>query len=134
MNNKPTKHEGGCLCGSVRYAVEGEPTYSANCHCRSCQKAAGAGFVTWAGVAPKNFSVTRGKVKYAETSKGVQRGFCAQCGSSLTFGGDDWEDIAVTAATLDDPSVTVPTSNVYLSHKQPWVPIDKALKQFNEFP
>jgi hypothetical protein len=134
MNNEPTRHEGGCLCGAVRYSIEGAPTYAANCHCRSCQKAAGAGFVTWAGAAPDNFKVTKGAVKYAETSKGVQRGFCEQCGSSLTFGGDDWDDIAVTVATLDDPTIAMPRSNVYLSHKQPWVPIDDALKKFAEFP
>ena len=38
------------------------------------------------------------------------------------------------SATLDDPAAAVPTSNVYLEHKQPWAVLDGALKQFARFP
>jgi hypothetical protein len=134
MKDKLEPHEGGCLCGAIRYTLHGEPTYSGHCHCRSCQKAIGAGFVTWAGVKPGNFEVTQGEITICETSPGVRRGFCGRCGSSLTFAGDDWTDIAVTAATLDNPGAVKPESNVYLDHQQPWVVIDNSLRNYEKSP
>ncbi|MGI9374164.1 MAG: GFA family protein, partial [Hyphomicrobiales bacterium] len=65
---------------------------------------------------------------------GVRRGFCNKCGTSLSYAGDDWTDIAILSATLDDPSAAAPTRNVFTKHKQPWVVLDDALKESPEFP
>lgn len=134
MDQDALKHEGGCFCGAVRYAFFGAPTYSGNCHCRDCQRAIGAGVVTWIGTKPESFEVTKGEITHCETSPGVQRGFCGRCGTSLTFTGDDWTDVAITAASLDDPRVAKPESNVYLDHKQPWVMIDETLRRYDKLP
>ncbi len=127
-------HEGGCFCGAVRYTVHGAPTYSAHCHCRSCQRAIGAGFATWSGVKPENFEVTKGQITIYESSPGVRRGFCQKCGTSLTYTGDDWTDVAVLSATLDDPGVAKPSTNVYLDHQLPWVVLDEKLRKCPKFP
>ena len=134
MRDEPRKHKGGCLCGAVRYTIHGAPTYSAHCHCRSCQRAAGAGFVTWVGVAPENLQVTEGAIASCETSPGVKRGFCARCGSSLTYAGEGWTEIGVTAASLDEPEIAKPTSNVYVAHQQPWIVLDDSLNKYETFP
>ena len=134
MNDTSAKHEGGCLCGAVRYTLHGAPTYSGHCHCRSCQRAVGAGFVTWVGVKPENFEVTGGEITFCATSPGVQRGFCGRCGTSLTFAGDGWSDIGVTAASLNEPGIAKPGSNVYLDHQQPWVVLDDSLRKYDKFP
>lgn len=134
MNESSEKHEGGCLCGAVRYTIHGPPTYAGHCHCRSCQRAIGAGFVTWIGTKPDNFEVTRGEITYCETSPGIRRGFCGRCGSSLTYGGVGWDDVGVTAASLDAPAVARPEFNVYLDHRQPWVVIDDSLRKYDRFP
>lgn len=134
MSEAQPHHDGGCMCGAVRYRLHGSFTYSAHCHCRSCQRAVGAGFATYSAVAPENFEIIKGELTTYESSPGVRRGFCNQCGTSLTYAGDAWDDIAVHAATLDDPAAAVPTSNVYLEHKQPWVALDETLKKFARFP
>ena len=134
MNDTSVKHEGGCLCGAVRYVLHSAPTYSGHCHCRSCQRAVGAGFVTWVGVKPENFEVTEGEITFCATSPGVQRGFCGRCGTSLTFAGDGWTDIGVTAASLDEPGIAKPESNVYLDHQQPWVVLDDSLRKYEKLP
>lgn len=127
-------HAGCCLCGAVRYALRGAPTYSAHCHCRSCQRAIGAGFATWSGVKPENFEATLGRITTYASSPGVERGFCQICGTSLTYSGEGWTDIGVLSATLDDPGVAKPTTNVYLDHRLPWVVLDEKLKKYTEFP
>ena len=134
MTDTSQEHHGGCLCGAVRYTFRGEPTYSANCHCQSCQRAIGAGFVTWVGAKPENFEVTKGEITSCETSPGMQRGFCSRCGSSLTGGGDNWDDVGITAASLDDPEIAKPTSNVNLEDRRSWVVLDDNLKKFERFP
>ena len=122
------------MCGAVRYRLHGDFSYSAHCHCRSCQRAVGAGFVTYTAVPPANFELTKDNLSIFASSPGVQRGFCNNCGTSLTYAGEKWTDIAVLSATLDDPTAAVPTSNVYVEHKQPWVALDESLKKFAQFP
>ena len=122
------------MCGQTRYAVFEDPTYAGNCHCRDCQLAIGAGFVTWFGSKPENFAVTRGNITKCKTSPGIFRGFCGNCGTSLTFSGAGWDEIGITAASLDDPAAIIPESNVFLSHKQPWVIADLSLRNYDGFP
>ena len=90
--------------------------------------------VTWGGVKPDNFKVTSGEITYYESSPGYQRGFCGLCSSSLTMTGEQYTDVGVTAATLDDCSVAKPESNVFLDNKPPWVIHNEALRNYNQGP
>ena len=134
MSDTSETHKGGCLCGAVRYSFKGEPLYSAHCHCRSCQRAIGAGYVTWTAVKKKEFEVTKGEITYCETTPGMNRGFCGRCGSSLAGYGNSWDDYYITSVSLDDPTLAKPVTNVYLDHQQPWVKIDETLRCYDKFP
>jgi len=140
MSVKPETHEGGCYCGAVRYRIDGPPAWSGHCHCRSCQRALGGAFVTWAKVSAANFSVVKGREKVCEMTPGIKRGFCGDCGTTLTYSaeqdvdGQDWRtDAWFAAATLDDPSIAVPKTHVYVSHQQPWIKLDDGLPAFPKF-
>ena len=82
----------------------------------------------------EGFKVTKGEITYCETSPGMHRGFCNRCGSSLEGHGEEWDENYVTSASLDNPHIAKPTTNVYLNHKQPWVRIDEELKCYERFP
>ncbi|MGI9353859.1 MAG: GFA family protein [Rhizobiaceae bacterium] len=134
MAEGDTINEGGCMCGAVRFRLHGPFTYSAHCHCRSCQRAVGAGYATYSAVEPENFEIIKGDMTIYHSSPGVRRGFCSQCGTSLSYSGDDWTDYAIMSATLDDPSAAMPTSNAYTKDRLPWVALDESLKNYHEFP
>jgi len=135
MTETREKHQGGCFCGAIRYTLDGPPDWSSHCHCRSCQRATGAAFTTWVGAKKENFEITQGRIQVSETSPGVERGFCNQCGTSLTYiaeGG--WPgQISVLAPTLDDPSIAAPAAHIYNSHRQPWVKLDDGLPTKEQF-
>lgn len=114
--------EGGCLCGSVRYRVAGEPLWAAFCHCASCRRATGAPVSAYAGFQTDQLSWTRGRPKFASTSHGVRRGFCADCGSHLTYEGARWPgEIHVHLGTLDQPERIEPTGHAFASERPPWL-------------
>ena len=41
---------GKCLCGVVRYAVEGPFRYAGYCHCSRCRAGSGSAFSAFAGI------------------------------------------------------------------------------------
>jgi len=102
--------------------------------------ALGGAFVTWAKVAGTDFAVTKGEIKFCERSPGIKRGFCADCGTTLTYAaehevdGQDWSaDAWFSAASLDNPSIAKPATHVYVSHQQPWIKLADGLPTFPEF-
>lgn len=132
--------EGGCYCGAIRYRISGRPVWSAHCHCRSCQMALGAAFATWAKVAAENFAVTKGSIRLIEKNPGISRGFCGDCGTTLTYAaegevdGQDWSaDAWFAATTLDDPSIAEPKTHVFVSNQQPWIKLADGLPTHQEF-
>jgi len=80
--------EGGCLCGAVRFVATGQPKWVAWCHCQSCRRHSGAPVSVFAAFERAVYVVTKGEITKFSSSPGVQRGFCAKCGSTLTCESD----------------------------------------------
>ncbi len=115
-----TRRTGGCQCGAVRFAVEGDLGRASICHCRMCQKAMGGFFGAF--VDAPGLVWTRGAPAHFASSNKVSRGFCAACGTPLTFewqGGDVPVNVAIS--TFDDPSDITPVIQVGIEGLQPWV-------------
>ena len=95
---------GGCQCGAVRYALYVPPENSHVCHCRMCQRATGGLFAALAGAPKADFAWTRGQPAVYASSNLAQRGFCAACGTPLSFAYNLPEArMYVTIGSLDEP-------------------------------
>ena len=122
--------EGGCLCGKIRYRVEGPPNNVTNCHCRQCQMAAGAAFVTWAEFPAEAVAWLAGVPVWYRSSDRAERGFCPACGTTLTFRYLDGDALDVAAVTLDDPDALPPEDELWTASQRAWVPGDERLPGF----
>ena len=126
--------EGGCMCGAVRYRVQGKPTNSMVCHCRSCRRVAAAPVVAWITFATSQFEWLQGHATQFRSSDPVRRTFCAVCGTPLTYEHEGAaETIDVTTCSLDDPEAFPPTHHSWLSHDLTWVRFDDGLPMFSEW-
>ncbi len=126
---------GGCLCGALRYAVRGDPLLTTLCHCSICRRAAGAPLVAWAMYPLRDFVLERGKLATFASSPGVERGFCAACGTTLSFAADFIPGlIDVTIASLDEPDELPPQLHMWESRRIPWLVLGDDLPRHAELP
>ena len=117
-----TKITGGCLCGRVRYEAAGEASDITHCHCRTCRRANGASFVTWASFAMSSFKFTRGRPASYQSSENVRRTFCAHCGTALTYQRLDLPaSIDVTLGSMDDPEQLRPEDHTWTESRLSWI-------------
>ena len=107
---------GGCQCGAVRFAAARLDRPSI-CHCRMCQKAFGSFFGPF--VAAHDLTWTRGAPKHFQSSNKARRGFCAECGTPLTYEpGGGHVEIAIGA--LDQPAAIAPRLQLSVETRMPW--------------
>lgn len=93
---------GGCMCKDKRYTAKVENDEAYLCHCRMCQQSAGN--VSLALMNLKRTDVTWEKEpdRYA-SSPIAQRGFCAKCGTTLTYEGNGRKNMDLTVGSFDEP-------------------------------
>jgi hypothetical protein len=113
-------HTGGCQCGAVRYTFSGEPVDPHICHCRMCQKAFGSFFAPLAGVPIGDLTWTRGQPSLFRSSTIAERGFCAACGTPLTFRYLDSDLLNVSIGSLDRPAEVRPGRQYGTESRLPW--------------
>ncbi|CAD1790385.1 GFA family protein [Xanthomonas arboricola pv. juglandis] len=112
-------YSGGCQCGAVRFHVRGRLSDASICHCRMCQKAFGAYYAPLVSVRGAEFAWTRGEPKRFASSSLVQRGFCADCGTPLTYEAPD--GLAIAAGSFDTPALLPPVIQYGVEGKLPFV-------------
>lgn len=104
-----SRHEGGCLCGSIRYATLSMPGRVTVCHCRFCQQATGSAYMVEPIFDKEHIQLLTGSPKTFEkrsegSGKLVRVHFCGECGTKLWLSFERFPDaIGVYAGTFDEP-------------------------------
>jgi len=111
---------GGCQCGALRYELLEKPQGPHICHCRMCQKQFGNFFAALCGVPKAKFRVTRGTMANFRSSEKVQRGFCRDCGTPLTYEPLERAFISVSIGSLDNHSAMQPEAQYGIEAREPW--------------
>ena len=116
-------HEGGCLCGGVRYRVNGSLRDITTCHCGECRR-------THGGAAPYTacpddqlellVDVGLAWIESPHSTTNAVRGFCANCGSSLFWKAPERDYTAIAAGSVDEPSGLHSIDHIWWDARADW--------------
>ena len=126
--------EGSCLCGAVRWQLEGPFEWMAHCHCSRCRKAHGTAFATYLASPAAGFSCSGVEnVGCYQAEGGGPRCFCKTCGSVVPSGATGASVYSPAGNLLSDPEVR-PQAHMFVGSKAPWYAITDDLPRFEAFP
>lgn len=136
MGEKNLSMTGSCMCGAVRYETTGETFGVIHCHCHSCRKHNGAPVVTLAGFKADQVAFSGEERRIYESSPGVGRAFCGNCGTPLTWegdGGDLGPIVELHISTFDNPDALEPSAHAFYPERIKWMDVADTLPRYEGF-
>ena len=121
---------GRCLCGAVRFEVDGPLREVILCHCVECRR--------WHGHVSAFTAARREHLRYVsdaglrwidspDSDAHARRGFCGECGSSLFWDVPDRDTISIAAGTLDRPTGLKTAGQIYTADPGDYYEVDAGL-------
>jgi len=135
-------HQGGCVCGRVRYVVHDDPERVTICHCAWCQRRTGSAFGIEAVFRLEKVTMSDGPLKAYrhvsdESGRWIDQHFCSSCGTNIGFTLEAVPGIrTIAGGTFDDPSWIDAAKHqfrhVFLRSAQNWCTIPKGVETYEE--
>lgn len=124
---------GSCLCGEIRYELNGAPIILFHCHCSRCRKAHG-NYATFMRARYGDFAWVSGQELLTEfdSINGNHRYFCSNCGSPMPATYETQDRVSIPAGSLDDDPKIRPLVHLYAASKPSWYEITDGLPEFDE--
>ena len=103
-------HEGGCVCGAIRYAVSADPAHVTICHCKFCQRATGSAYMVEPIFELVDLRIIQGEPtaynhRSAGSGKIVHIHFCRNCGTKIYLSFERFSGrCGIYAGPFDDPN------------------------------
>ncbi len=117
---------GGCLCGAVRYRLNGDPITFYVCHCTDCQTASGSSFALSMLVPRDAIELLRGVPELHEVDlpdgRRKRANRCPICATNVWGAPHRFPQILnLHPGTLDDTSWLEPVGHIWTRSAQPWL-------------
>lgn len=123
-------HTGACLCGAVKFSVDGRLREIVFCHCGQCRRQTGLYYAS-TNADEKDLTITGAEnVTWYQSSDEGRRGFCKHCGSALFWKYRGQDDISIQAGSLDKPTELVPGYHIFCADKGDFYAINDDLPQY----
>ncbi|WP_419168645.1 GFA family protein [Halobacteriovorax sp.] len=117
------KNAGSCLCGNIKFELEGSFESFFLCHCKYCQKDTGSAHAA-------NLFTTNSKLSWLSGEDLVKtfnlpqtrhvKSFCTNCGSAVPSIQNNGDLIVVPAGSLDVPVSIKPNAHLFIGSKANW--------------
>jgi hypothetical protein len=131
------KHSGSCLCGEVRFEVEGEFERFYLCHCEYCRKDTGSAHAAnlFSSTATLKWLAGEDRVRqFNLPATRHSKGFCTVCGSALPRIEMNGAMIVVPAGSLNSEVGVRPDAHIFVSSKASWDDALEAVPRIERLP
>jgi hypothetical protein len=118
-----TRHYGSCLCGAVRFEVEGSFERFFLCHCSFCRRDTGSAHAAnlFSNTAKLTWLAGEDQVTtYNLPSTQHAKSFCATCGSALPRLHAGATTLIVPAGSLESPVTIRPDAHIFCASRAGW--------------
>jgi hypothetical protein len=127
-------YEGSCLCGAVKFTIEGQFDNFFLCYCSYCQKDSGSAHA--ANLFSKSavlhwISGAREVTTFNLPGSRHSKSFCQHCGSAVP-GSELPGVLMVPAGSLDSDVDVKPTARIYTARQHGWSQAD--VPEYSELP
>ena len=129
-------HEGGCVCGAVRYRTSAEPHRVTLCACTWCQRRTGSAIGISVYFDKSAVAFLQGERKtyrlISDAGRWLESEFCVVCGTTVTWTLELWPDWrGIAGGTFDQPSFWYrPQRLVFARTLPPWLHLPKDVETF----
>ncbi len=124
---------GECYCGKVRYHASRVSPEVTECHCSQCRKQSGHRYATIGTKAGDVEIDGADNVTWFRSSENAERGFCSTCGSHLFWKSLSDDEMAILAASIDEPTGLHVASHIFVNDKGDYYDITDGLPQFTGY-
>lgn len=125
-------HTGACLCGAVKYRVEGPLREVVFCHCGQCRRQTGLYYAS-TNAADADLTIEGAdELSWYASSEHGRRGFCRHCGSALFWKYDGQDYTSIQAGSFDKPTGLTPGYHIFCADKGDFYGIDDGLPRYDK--